>query len=64
MLCGEGETISATVPDLPGLAGRVALAFAYSLQDYATTTSCTGFEFCNLATFHALGPISLQVTRP
>ena len=57
-------TISSTVPDLPGLAGRIALVFQYSLEDSATTTSCTGFEFCNLAASYALGPISLEVTRP
>jgi hypothetical protein len=60
----ENTTISAHVPDVAGLSGRVVLAFTYGPEAIIGATTCTGFSSCAMTVSYALGPISLDVLAP
>ena len=64
VLSADGSTITATVPDISGLSGPVALALRHGYFDRPPATPCAGFIYCAISAWYALGPIPLTVLAP
>jgi hypothetical protein len=63
-LSADNSTFTATVPDMNGLTGPVALMFTYGGADLIVASACTGFSDCVMHARYALGPIALDVRAP
>lgn len=63
-LSAGNSTFSATVPDISGLTGPVALTFMYGGEDALGASACTGFSNCLMYAHPTLGPVALDVVAP
>ena len=60
----DASTITATVPDMSGFSGPVAMVINTGQSERVTATTCTGFRNCSLLDRYTLGPIPLTVLAP
>jgi hypothetical protein len=61
ILSADFSTFTATVPDMNGLTGPVALTFNHGTSEYVDPSMCTGFSLCVMTARYTLGPMALEV---